>query len=72
MAIVFGPESGAVSDKLVYEAAREAYAKQYTHLYVIGFAIQPHARELIENCERAVGIAAVRRISAAAAPRVAG
>jgi adenine-specific DNA-methyltransferase len=58
VAIVFGPESGAVSDKLVYEAAREANAKNYTHLYVIGFAVQPHARELIENCEKAAGIAA--------------
>src|SRR5206468_11865827 len=41
VAIVFGPENGAVSEKLVYEAAREAHAKTYTHLYVIGFAIQP-------------------------------
>ncbi|HEV2643047.1 MAG TPA: site-specific DNA-methyltransferase, partial [Candidatus Elarobacter sp.] len=48
VAIVFGPENGAVSDKLVVEASREAYMKGYTHLYVIGFAIQPNARELIE------------------------
>ncbi len=27
---VFGPENGAVSEKLVYEAAREAHAKNYT------------------------------------------
>ena len=58
VAIVFGPESGAVSDKLVYEAAREANAKSFTHLYVIGFSIQPHARELIEKCEEAAGIPA--------------
>ena len=45
VAIVFGPENGAVSEKLVYEAAREAHAKSYAHLYVIGFAIQPNARE---------------------------
>jgi adenine-specific DNA-methyltransferase len=56
--IVFGPENGAVSEKLVYEAAREAYAKSYTHLYVIGFAIQPNARELVENCEQVVGVSA--------------
>lgn len=58
VAIVFGPESGAVSEKLVFEAAREAHAKSYTHLYVIGFAIQPNARKLVEECERAVGVAA--------------
>src|ERR1017187_4216780 len=51
VAFVFGPENGAVSEKLVYEAAREARAKNYTHLYVIGFAIQPNARQLIEKCD---------------------
>ena len=54
-AIVFGPENGAVAETLVFEAAREAYAKGYDHLYVIGFAIQPAARRLIESCEQAVG-----------------
>ncbi|MGQ0766039.1 MAG: site-specific DNA-methyltransferase, partial [Gemmatimonadota bacterium] len=58
VAIVFGPESGAVSEKLVYESAREAHAKRYTHLFVIGFAIQPNARELIDKCEAVVGIPA--------------
>ena len=57
-AIVFGPENGAVSETLVFEAAREAYAKGYTQLYVIGFAIQPNARRLVENCERTVGVPA--------------
>ena len=58
VAIVFGPESGAVSEKLVFEAAREAHAKSYSHLYVIGFAIQPNARELVEKCEQVVGVPA--------------
>jgi adenine-specific DNA-methyltransferase len=58
VAIVFGPENGAISEKLVYEAAREAHAKAYTHLYVIGFAIQPNARKLVEDCEAAVGVPA--------------
>ena len=58
VALVFGPENGAVSEKLVYEAAREAHAKGYTHLYVIGFAIQSHARELVEKCLEVVGILA--------------
>jgi adenine-specific DNA-methyltransferase len=58
VAIVFGPENGAISEKLVYEAAREAHAKSYAHLYVIGFAIQPNARTLVDSSEQAVGIPA--------------
>jgi len=58
VAFVFGPENGAVSEKLVYEAAREAYAKGYTHLYVIGFAIQANARSLVEKCAEVVGVPA--------------
>jgi adenine-specific DNA-methyltransferase len=58
VALVFGPENGAVSERLVQEAAREAYLKSYTHLYVIGFAVQPNARQLIENCDAVVGIPA--------------
>jgi very-short-patch-repair endonuclease len=58
VALVFGPENGAVSEKLVYEAAREAYAKSYTHLYVIGFAIQPNARQLVDQCDQVVGVPA--------------
>ena len=57
-AIVFGPENGAVSEALVFEAAREAYAKGYGQLYAIGFAVQPDARRLIENCEKTVGVPA--------------
>ena len=58
VALVFGPENGAVSEKLVYEAAREAHAKNYTHLYVIGFAIQPNARTLVEKCAEVMGVPA--------------
>jgi len=58
VAFVFGPENGAVSEKLVFEAAKEATAKNYTHLYVVGFAIQPNARQLVENCEQIIGIPA--------------
>ncbi len=58
MALVFGPENGAISERLVQEAAKEAALKNYTHLYVVGFAIQPNARQLIENCEAVVGIPA--------------
>jgi adenine-specific DNA-methyltransferase len=58
VSFVFGPESAAVSEKLVYEAAREAHLKNYSHLYVIGFAIQPNATKFIKDCEKAVGIPA--------------
>lgn len=58
VAFVFGPENGAVSEKLVYEAAKEANGKNYSHLYVVGFSIQPHARTLIENCAEAMGVPA--------------
>ena len=58
VALVFGPENGAISERLVQEAAKEASLKNYTHLYVIGFAIQPNARQLIENCDAVVGIPA--------------
>jgi len=58
VAVVFGPENGAVSQRTVYEAAREAHAKSYAHLFVIGFAIQATARELVEQCEEVTGIPA--------------
>ncbi len=58
VALVFGPENGAVNQGLVYQAAIEAAAKKYTHLYVTGFAIEPNARELIEKCEQVVGVPA--------------
>jgi hypothetical protein len=51
VALVFGPENGTISERLVLEAAKEASLRNYTHLYVIGFAIQPNARQLIENCD---------------------
>ena len=49
VAIVFGPENGAISEKFVQEAIKEANLKGYDHLYVIGFAVQPNARMLIEK-----------------------
>ena len=49
VAFVFGPENGAVSQKLVHAALQEANLKGYSHLYVIGFAIQPHARDVVDK-----------------------
>ena len=56
VAIVFGPENGSISEGLVYGAAKEAAAKDYTHLYCIGFAVEPNARQLIQSCEEVMGI----------------
>jgi adenine-specific DNA-methyltransferase len=56
--IVFGPENGAISEKLVFEAAKEASARSHGHLFVIGFAIQANARALVENCEAVAGVGA--------------
>jgi adenine-specific DNA-methyltransferase len=47
-----------VSEKLVYQAAKEGNAKNHAHLHVIGFAIQPNARMLVEQCNDVVGIPA--------------
>jgi adenine-specific DNA-methyltransferase len=58
VAIVFGPENGSISEGLVYSAAKEAAAKDYTHLYCIGFAIEPNARQLIQSCEDVMGVSA--------------
>ncbi len=58
VAIVFGPENGSISSRLVQEAAREAYLKSYTHLYCIGFAIEPSARTFIEECADLMGLPA--------------
>ena len=55
VAILFGPEGGAMSERLVREAWDEAGLKKYTQLLVIGFAIDPKAREFVENAGR-IGI----------------
>jgi adenine-specific DNA-methyltransferase len=58
VALAFGPENGAISQLLVANAAQEAAGKRYTHLYLVGFAIQANARELVENCEAVYGVPA--------------
>jgi adenine-specific DNA-methyltransferase len=49
IAIVFGPEDGAISSDVVYNAASEAFFLKYSQLYFFGFAIQAKARELLED-----------------------
>lgn len=58
VALVFGPENGAVSERLVYEAAREGHARSYEQLIVIGLAMEAAAWDLVEKCEDLVGIPA--------------
>lgn len=52
LAIVFGPDDGAISSDVVYNAASEALYLKYAHLYFFGFAIQAKARELLEDRKR--------------------
>ena len=47
VAILFGPENGPLSERMVREAWDEAERKHYKHLFVIGFAIEAKAREEI-------------------------
>jgi adenine-specific DNA-methyltransferase len=56
VAFAFGPPSSAISEKQVFEAAREAYAKSYTHLYILGFACQDSASRFIAESSQIVGI----------------
>ncbi len=49
IAVVFGPEDGAINSNDVLEASREAYYLKFDALYFFGFAIQAKARELIED-----------------------
>jgi adenine-specific DNA-methyltransferase len=58
IAILFGPENGAINERAVYDALREAHLRSYEQLLVIGFAIEPGAREFVEKAEMQVGIPA--------------
>jgi adenine-specific DNA-methyltransferase len=57
VAILFGPENGPLTERLVREAWDEAGLKRYTRLYVIGFAIDPKARQFIDSAGQ-IGIPA--------------
>ncbi len=58
VAFAFGPEHGPVTERMVFAAAREASLKSYSHLFVVGFAIQPGASRLIQSCEAMTGVPA--------------
>ena len=54
IAILFGPENGALTESTVRQAHDEASMRSrgYAHLYVIGFAIDPRAREYLEHAAK--------------------
>jgi adenine-specific DNA-methyltransferase len=58
VAIVFGPPHGSVTRRLVEEAWGEAQlpGRGYRHLYVIGFAIEPDARQRIDDYYTKLGL----------------
>jgi adenine-specific DNA-methyltransferase len=56
VAILFGPENGPLTERFVREAWDEAGLKHYTHLFVIGFAIDPKARQFIDSAGK-IGVA---------------
>ena len=58
VAFFFGSENGAIAERTLYEAAKEAKAKQYHHLYIIGFAITANARQFVEHCHETMDIPA--------------
>ncbi len=59
IAIVFGPANGAISERAVIEAGKEARHKNYARLLVIAFAIEPAARQTIEKGEATFGLPAI-------------
>lgn len=58
VAIVFGPAYGSITRRLVEEAWGEAQlpGRGYKHLYVIGFAIEPDARQRIDDYYTKLGL----------------
>ncbi len=49
IAVMFGPQDGAIDSSAVLEAAREAWFRKFDALYIFGFAIQAKARELVSD-----------------------
>ncbi len=56
VAIVFGPADGSVTARAVLNAAKEANAKNYAHLYVIGFGFTAEAQSEIDAGEDVLGL----------------
>ena len=58
VAVLFGPANGPITGRAVLDAAKEANAKNYAHLFAIGFAITAEGRAEIEGGEAALGLPA--------------
>jgi adenine-specific DNA-methyltransferase len=52
VAVVFGPEDGAISSDVVFNAGSAARFLKYKHVYFFGFAIQAKAREMVDDRKR--------------------
>jgi adenine-specific DNA-methyltransferase len=49
IAIVFGPEDGAIGSEYVFNASMEAMQQGFQQLFLFGFAIQAKVREMLEK-----------------------
>ena len=49
IAIVFGPEDGAIGSEYVFNASMEAMQQGFQQLFLFGFAIQAKAREILDK-----------------------
>ena len=49
IAIVFGPEDGAIGSEYVFNASTEAMQQGFQQLFLFGFAIQAKAREMLDK-----------------------
>src|SRR5205807_4218525 len=49
IAIVFGPEDGAIGSEYAFNAAIEAMQQGFQQLFLFGFAIQAKAREMLDK-----------------------
>ena len=49
IAIIFGPEDGAIGSEYVFNASMEAMQQGFQQLFLFGFAIQANAREMLDK-----------------------
>jgi len=59
IAIVFGPEDGAIGSEYVFNAHTEALQQGYSQLFLFGFAIDAKAREMLEKLKLSTTYVAV-------------
>ena len=59
IAIVFGPEDGAIGSEYVFNASMEAMQQGFQQFFLFGFAIQAKAREMLDKLKIATTYVAV-------------